>query len=244
MIEKVEGIIISEINYSETSKILNVLTKEHGIIGVISKGCRTLKSDLRSVSEKLVYGNFNIYYKKDKLSTLVSVDVINPFKQIKKDITKISYALFLLELTEQVYKQNNNVEIYYILINGLIKIDEGLDPLVITNIIELKFLDYLGVTPVMDSCANCGSLESIISLSVLRGGYICNNCRTTERILDKKTIKMIRMFYYVDISKISQIDISDEVKKEVNKFLNDYYDEYTGLYLKSKSFLDNLIKIN
>jgi len=41
MIEKFEGIILNERDYSESSKILNVLTKEHGVIGVIAKGCRS-----------------------------------------------------------------------------------------------------------------------------------------------------------------------------------------------------------
>ena len=47
-IKKLEGIVLSETNYSESSKILNVLTKENGIIGVMSKGCRKIKSPLRS----------------------------------------------------------------------------------------------------------------------------------------------------------------------------------------------------
>ena len=73
--KEVEGIILSETNYSETSKILNILTNEYGLIGVISKGCRNLKSPLRSVSSKLTYGKFIIYYKKDKLSILKEVNV-------------------------------------------------------------------------------------------------------------------------------------------------------------------------
>ena len=44
-IESFEGIIISETNYSESSKILNVLTDKYGLIGVMSKGCRNIKSD-------------------------------------------------------------------------------------------------------------------------------------------------------------------------------------------------------
>ena len=104
--KEVEGIILSETNYSETSKILNILTNEYGLIGVISKGCRNLKSPLRSVSSKLTYGKFIIYYKKDKLSILKEVNVKNNFKNIKKDITKISYAAYLLELTNQVYKHS------------------------------------------------------------------------------------------------------------------------------------------
>lgn len=243
MIKKIEGIIINERDYSESSKILNVLTKEYGIIGVIAKGCRSMKSELRSVSEKLIYGSFNLYYKEGKLSTLISVDIINSFKEIRKDIVKISYATFLLELSEQVFKQNQNKNVYNLLIDGLIKIDEGFDPMVITNILELKYLDYLGVTPVLDSCVDCGSTNSIVGISIIKGGYICKNCRTTEPIISEKSIKMIRMFYYVDISKISKIDISEQVKKEINHFLDEYYNDYTGLYLKSKTFLNNLCQI-
>ncbi len=244
MLEKIEGIILNERAYGESSKIINVLTKKYGIIGMIAKGARTLKSELRSVSSKLTYGNFNVYYKEGKLSTLSSVDVIDNFKNIKKDIHKISYAAFLLELAEQVYKQKNDEDIYNLLISGLLKINENFDPLVITNIIELKYLDYLGVMPIIDRCCVCGNTSSIATLSSYKGGYLCNNCRTDEKIVSDKTIKLIRMFYYVDISKISKLDVSDITKKEINHFLDDYYDRYTGLYLKSKVLISNLSKVD
>lgn len=241
--EEVEGIILSETNYSETSKILNILTKEHGLIGVISKGCRNLKSPLRSVSSKLTYGKFIIYYKKDKLSILTEVNVLNSFNNLKKNITKISYAAYLLELADQAYKHNNSNNILKLLIDALIKIDEGYDPLVIMNILELKYLEYLGVMPIIDACAVCGNKTNIKTLSSYKGGYICKNCYTNEKIVSDKTIKLIRMFYYVDISKISKLEISDKAKNEINIFLNDYYDRYTGLYLKSKKFIRDLQKI-
>ena len=85
MLESVEGIVITETPYGDTSKIINVLTKEYGIIGIICKGAMSIKSRLRSVTMKLSYGNFNIYYKKGKLSTLVSVDIKNNFKNICKN---------------------------------------------------------------------------------------------------------------------------------------------------------------
>jgi len=243
MIEKVEGIVLSTQDYGETSKILNVITKEYGIIGIIAKGCKNIKSNLRSCTDKLTYGYFNIYYKKDKLSTLSSVDVINNFKNIKKDIDKISYAAYLLELSGQVIKHSYKEGIYDLLIDGLIKIDEDYDPLVIMNIIELKFLDYLGVMPVIDACCKCGKTTSICTLSSYAGGYLCNSCRTNEYIVSDKTIKLLRMFYYVDLSKISKVEVSKEAKYEINRFLDEYYDRYTGLYLKSKNFIKNLDKL-
>lgn len=242
MIE-VEGIILTSQDYGDTSKIINVITKEYGIIGIIAKGCKNIKSSLRSVTDRLTYGNFNIFYKKDKLSILSSVDVVDNFKNIKKDISKISYATYLLELTGQVIKHSSKLDVYDLLINGLIKINEGYDPLVIMNIIELKYLDYLGVMPIIDSCSKCGSIYAIKTLSSDAGGYICSKCYKDEKMVSDKTIKLIRMYYYVDISKITKLEVSKEAKQEINNFLNEYYERYTGLYLKSKNFINNLNKL-
>lgn len=240
MRETIEGIVISETSYGETSKIINILTKD-GIIGCMAKGAKTLKSNLRSVTTKLTYGNFIINKKDDKLSLLISVDSINNLREIKKNIVKTSYAMYLLELAEQVIKQNKNENIYDLLIDSLNKINENFDSLVITNILELKYLEYLGVLPILDSCSICGTKTNIVTLSGSRGGYVCKNCLTNERIVNEKTIKLIRMFYYVDIKKIDKLEISNQIKNEINEFLENYYDRYTGLYLKSKKFLKDVI---
>lgn len=242
-LEEVTGIIVNETNYGETSKILNVITKEKGLISVMAKGCKNLKSPLRSVSSKLTYGTFIIYYKENKISTLKEVSVLDNFKNLKKDITSISYAAYMLELSEGVIKQKNDPRIFDLLIQSLKKIDEDFDPLVIMNILELKYLEFLGVMPIIDSCAMCGKKTGIVTLSSYRGGYVCKDCYTNETMVSDKTIKLIRMFYYVDISKITKLDISPKSKNEINLFLDDYYSRYTGLYLKSKSFIKNLQKL-
>ncbi len=242
-LEEVTGIIVNETNYGETSKILNVITKEKGLISVMAKGCKNLKSPLRSVSSRLTYGTFIIYYKENKISTLKEISVLDNFKNLKKDITSISYAAYMLELSEGVIKQNNDPRIFDLLIQSLKKIDESFDPLVIMNILELKYLEFLGVMPIIDSCAMCGKKTGIVTLSSYRGGYVCKDCYTNETMVSDKTIKLIRMFYYVDISKITKLDISPKSKNEINLFLDDYYSRYTGLYLKSKSFIKNLQKL-
>lgn len=239
-IECVEGIVLSETNYSESSKILNVLTKEYGLIGVISKGCRNIKSKLRGVSRKLLLGKFHIYYKENALSTLINIDVINSFSKTITDLEKISYASFVLELVNQVIKQNDDENIYELLKQTLIKIEEGYNPLILTNILELKLLDFLGVRPNIDSCSICGSDKAIVTLDATSGGYICKNCYQNEGLVSEKTIKLIRMFYYVDIKNITKLELSQETIKEINRFLDDYYDRYTGLYLKSKNFIKKI----
>ncbi len=240
MLREVEGFILTEIPYGETSKIINVFTKDYGIIGIMCKGAKSLKSKNRVSTMRLNYAKFNIYYKKGKLSTLVSADILNPLKKIKSDIVLISYLNYLAELTNQVIKQSNNLAIYDEFIAAILKIEEGLDPLVITNILEIKYLAELGVLFSLDECVICGSKTSIATIDADKGGFICLNCLTNEVIVDKKVIKMLRMYYYVNIKSISNIKVEDNIKDVINKFLDMYYERYTGLYLNSKNFLKNL----
>lgn len=238
----IDGIVLNETNYSESSKILNVLTKDLGLIGVISKGSRNMKSKLRGVSRKMIYGTFHIYYKENGLSTLIGVDIKNTYNNILTDLSRISYSTYLLDLTRQVLRENDENDVFDLLINTLDKINEGFDPMVLTNILELKYLDFLGVSPNLDQCSFCGNSDDIVTLSSGSGGLVCGSCLTDERLVDLKVIKMIRMYYYVDIERITKLDVSDEIKKEINIFLDDYYDRYTGLYLKSREFMKRVTR--
>ena len=237
---KVKAIVISETNYSESSKILNLLTEDKGVIGVISKGCRKLNSPLRAVSSKLAYGYFYMNYKEDKLSTLTEVDILNDFKNIKTDLEKIGCTSYLIDLAKQVVKESSENDIFSILEAALLKIESGFDPMIITNIVELKYLKFLGVFPVLDSCSKCGKKTNIITINSDAGGYLCKDCYTNEYITDEKTVKLLRMYDIVDLSKIKELNIKDINKKEINSFLEDYYIRYTGLYLKSKDFLKQI----
>lgn len=243
MQKKVEGIVISTVDYKENSKIVNILTKDDGIIGVIARGSKSLKNHLRNTTTVLCYGTFYLSSRSNFLPVITEVDITNYFKEIRKDMLKMNYSLLLLELTSQVYKNNSDNNIYKILIDGLGKINEGYDPSIITNIIEIKLLDKLGIMPNLECCVNCHSKNNIITISSYKGGYICSNCIDDEYRYDLKTLKLLKMFYYVDLKNISKVDVSDNIKNELNIFLDDYYERYSGLYLKSKKFLVSLSNI-
>ena len=239
----VKGLVLNETNYSDSSKILNVLTSEYGLIGIISKGCRNLKSKLRGSSRKLVYGTFHFYYKENGLSTLISIDVINDYPKTIMNLERVVYASYLLDLTRQVVKQSKDSNILPLVVSSLDKIENGLNPAVVTNILELKYLDFLGVSPIVTGCAVCGKTTNIVSLSPTAGGFICKDCYQNEGYYSEKAIKLLQMYYYVDLEKITKIDVNSKVNEEINKFLEDYYDRYTGIYLNSKKMLKNVIKL-
>ena len=240
MEKKVEGIVVRTTDYGETSKIVNIITEDE-IIGTMAKGAKQLKSPLRSGTDVLSYGIFDVFYKKDKLSILKSITIKNPFNNIKKDISKISYASFITDLINQISKEGHSKSLFKLYIDCLLKIEEGFDPLIITNIFELKVLEVMGVKPVFDSCVICGNQDNIVTISSDKGGYLCSNCiNEFDYITKPEVIKLLRMFYYVDVAKISKLSIKPEIKDQINHFIDEYYEKYTGLYLKSKKLIQEI----
>ena len=242
MLKKIRGIVVGEVPYKDSSKVLNILCEE-GVIGVVSKGCKRINSPLRVISNKLTLGEYVIYYNESKLSTLKEGSVIDNFNNIKNDLNKISHATYITDLVNQVMKQNADPTIFSLYVSALKKIDEGINETVVMNILEIKLLDYLGVGINLNGCAKCGSTREIVTIDPDVGGYICKNCYTNEIIYDERVRKMLRMYYLVEIDSIKELKIKDYVIDSINKFLSVYYDRYTGLYIRSKEFLDRNIKI-
>ena len=228
-----KGIVLSETPYSETSKILNILTEDYGLIGVISKGCRNIKNKLRGISNKLNYCNYVINYKEVGLSTLIEGNTINSLKNIYTDIKMATYSFYLIDLINQVLKENNNKEIFNLLTNTLEKINNGLSPELITIIIELKLLKYLGVSINLDCCINCGSKDNLLTIDIANGGLVCSNCYKEGYILNPKTLKLIMILNNIDLYKVNKLEVMDnDIINEINNFIFEYYNNYTGLYLK------------
>ena len=240
MQEKVEGVIVSELDWQETSKIINVVTKEYGRIGMIAKGARQLKSKLRTGTMMMTHGIFDIYYKPDKLSILKEVEVKNDYPHIKNDLNKLASASFVIDIFNQVIKNDFEKAWYNDFIATLNKIDEGYDANIITNIFMLKVMQMLGIMPELNSCISCNDKANIVTFSIIKGGFVCHNCTENDQIFSEKTIKLLRMLSYVDISKITKLDIKPEIAKELDLVINQYFEEYSGLYLNSKKIMDKL----
>lgn len=247
---KITGIVIGEQNYSESSKILKIFTRDLGIISVLSKGCRKSKSGLKEASTKLIHANFDISYKENGLSTLLSADIIDLYKNIimdYHDLAKKMYAFIIVDLSVQVISQKHIekqeiMEVYDILIATLKKVDEGLNPKVLLDIVMLKYLKYLGVLPNIDCCANCGSNKNIVTMDSRSFGFVCKECYTDEVMVDEKALKLVRMLYYADLNKIKNLDVGNEIK-DVETFIDNYYDENTGIYFNIKKQLMTLNKM-
>lgn len=241
MQSKTKGIVIGETPFKESSKILNILTEDYGLIGVISKGCRNVKSKLRGVSNKMNYAEYTLNYKENGLSTLIEGDNLSSFKNNYIDMHRAVYSFFVMDLVNQVLKENNSKEIFPILRDALLGIDKGLSPELVSDIVELKLLPFLGVSLNLGSCSVCGREDNLLTLDMTSGGMICRDCYEEGYLFHQETLHLIKVMNEVDLGKIKSLEVTnDAIFKEMDDFLHEYYVNYTGIYLKKK---ENLLKL-
>lgn len=247
MLQKIEGLVLRTTDYGESNKIVVIFTRENGKIGAMARGAKKPNSRLASVSQPLTYGHFLVMLGSG-LGSLQQGEIIHPLKSIKQDIFLTAYASYLVELTDKATEERKrNPYLFELLIQTLTYMDDGLDPQVLTNIYEMKLLNSFGLYPILDGCAICKETEGTFAFSIKEGGFICHRCIHNDPHhlkISPSVARLLRLFYYIDIHRLGSINVKDETKREIKKVIDAYYEEYSGLQLKTKKFLTQLEKLH
>ncbi|MEW9107787.1 MAG: DNA repair protein RecO [Cytobacillus gottheilii] len=247
MLEKCEGIVIRTANYGESNKIVTFYTREWGKVGMMARGAKKPNSRLSAVTQPFTYGYF-LMQRGSGLGTMQQGEMISSMRSIKEDIFLTAYAAYIVELLDRsVEDRKPNPFLFELLFQSLNLINEGYDPDIIMNIFEMKILNTLGLYPVLNQCAVCGSTDGHFSFSIREGGLICHRCLEKDPYhykLSPAAVRLLRLFYYFDLSRLGDISVKEETKAELKKIITAYYDENSGLNLKSKKFLNQMEKFD
>ncbi|RSK27882.1 DNA repair protein RecO [Bacillus sp. HMF5848] len=247
MLQKCEGIVVRTTNYGDTNKIVTLYTREFGKVGVMARGAKKVGSRLSSVTQPFTYGYFLVQGGNTGLGTLQQGESITPMRYIREDIIATAYASYITELLDKITEdRKSNPYVFEMLLQALQYINEGLDAQIITHIFELKALGIMGIQPNLDSCSVCGEQESTFSFSIREGGFLCERCSPQDPYrlnISTNTVKLLRIFYYFDLNRLGNINVKEQTKKELKAVITAYFDAYSGLFLKSKRFLDQLDKL-
>ncbi|MBN1331819.1 DNA repair protein RecO [Candidatus Dojkabacteria bacterium] len=143
MLQKLEGIIINQRNYSESDKIITILSKEQGKISTFAKAARKPTSKKTSVIDLGNYCKFSIARSKG-LGVLTEIQMIKEFDTTS--LTQNLLAFYIFEITDKLMQENEkDLEVLKLLKNftEIIILDfERLEFIFITKILtNLGFID-------------------------------------------------------------------------------------------------------
>lgn len=242
---EVEGIVLSSIDFKESSKIIKVLAKSGGIISVLAKGIKKQKSKKINLSETFVKANFdltsgkNLYYLNDG-------EIIEANLSLRKDINKIYIAYYFVELiSKSILDEEEYSENFYLLLDKALScLKETGDLIALASAFILKLVSILGYKPNLSSCSVCSrkSFEDLY-FSSLNGGIICQSCHEE----DSECIHLTRAEYeyIVNLLYRSMEDIATQDsqldKLKIHRMCFNFYLNQTGVKgIKTASTLRTL----
>lgn len=224
---KAEGIVLSELRFKDTSKILNIYTKELGKISVMANGAYKANSKLMASTQVFSYNEY-IFKRGKTFYYLNQGNIIEPFYNMRENIERFIYATYILELIEKSSPEEEGNKTLFLLLEKSLRILSKMDKdfLKFTIAFQLKFVSFIGYRPYLNNCVICNTgHEGHIKWSNQEGGVICKNCFSVDRNsipLDKSTYKSMVELLYIPLEKLDDIDISIEILKTLQNLLEKY----------------------
>ena len=243
MLQKCEGIVIRTTDYGETNKIVTLYTREWGKVGIMARGAKKPNSRLSSITQLFTHGYF-LVQRGSGLGSLQQGEINTSMRSIGEDIFLTAYASYIVELTDKCTEEKKSNPFHFeLLYQTLNYMNEGYEPDILMNIYEMKMLNVMGLYPILNQCSVCGSTDGHFSFSIREGGFICHRCLDKDPYhfkISPASVNLLRLFYYFDLSRLGTISVKDETKEELKKVITAYYEEYSGLHLKTKKFLNSM----
>lgn len=243
MLQKCEGIVIRSTDYGETNKVVTLYTREWGKFGVMARGAKKPSSRLSAITQLFTHGYF-LVQKGSGLGSLQQGEIITSMRTVREDIFLTAYSSYIVELTDKsTEERKTNPFLFELLYQTLYYMNEGYDQDILMNIFEMKILNVLGLYPTLNQCSVCGSTDGHFSFSIRENGFLCHRCLDKDSYhfkLSSSAVKLLRLFYYFDLSRLGNISVKEETKEELKKVISTYYEEYSGLHLKTKKFLNSM----
>ncbi len=224
---KTEGIVLNEIRYKETSKILNIYTEKLGKITVMAQGAFRPKSNLIANTQPFALNEY-IFRKGQNFYYINNADVIDSYYSIRENMERMIYGFYILELIEKSTPiEEENEKLFLLLKKGLKVLSElKKDYLKFITAYEIKFISFLGYRPYIHNCVNCNKeFNTNMKFSNILGGLLCEDCFSADissRAVDYQFAKGLNELIYSSFDSLDDISISNKTLNIIHDVLIDY----------------------
>jgi len=226
---KVSGVVIAENNMGDYDKMLTILTPNLGKISCSAKGARRPKSQLMSGSQLMCFGEYMLFKGSDTY-TLNSCEIIELFYNIRTDLEKLTYAMYVTKIVSDVTTENQNsfntLKLYLNTLYMISETEKDLD--FIISVFKLRILKILGFAPNTRECVGCKTKENIRYFSIRDNGFKCKECAkndTSAIEISDATQNAIKYIMGADPKKIFSFELSDNGYKELELIAKVYLNE-------------------
>ncbi len=232
--EKSLALILRLVDFSETSCVVTLFTRDFGKLGALAKGARRPKGPFDSALDLLALCRIVFIHKSaDVLDLLTEAKMERRFRSATRDLSRLYAGYYVAELLRSLTDYGDpHPELFEATDRTLAALDGGIPVPETVMRFELAALRELGYLPALDACAMCGVPvgEGPAFFGQQAGGVLCTKCRPGQRQvvrLSSEVLATMRRLSMVD----SQQTIDDGDPRghgELRGVLNHFITNLTG----------------
>lgn len=243
-----DGLVIKENNVGESDRVVQVLTRDKGLLSAFVSGARKPKSKNAAATALLCYSHLTFTQTKETYRITES-EAINVFFDLRADIERLSLAQYICELCQVLVPYGVEGEEYLRLaLNSLHFITEGrLDIYALKALTELRMMVISGFMPDLVGCRQCGTDRSFPMWLDLSGGdMLCDGCKAANpqsgqfAELDKTTFAAMRHIVYSDIKRLYSFSLPPQNARYLSFVTERYLMAQTDRKFKTLEFFHSL----
>lgn len=182
---KTRGIVVRHAAYSETSRVIQWITEDHGKISTIAKGAMRPRNPMLGQFDQL-YTCELIYYAQERESVYITREVapLATRARLRTDWRGAMVGLYMTDLVARIMPAHEPApELFHLLDEVLSSMDENGWFFPIPLLFELRLLSQLGLAPRLDRCTICDRKfehADRARFDVKQGGMVCRVCRPSR----------------------------------------------------------------
>jgi DNA repair protein RecO (recombination protein O) len=199
-----EATILKTYEYSETSKILRLFTRDVGLCSVIAKGARRPKSRFGGLLEPFTDGVATFYAKEGReLHTLSGFELRRERQTLGRELVRFAGAGLLTEIVLRFAPAAGDDALFAQLGRGLDRLIEEKGDVERAILEETWHLvERLGFAPSVERCSVCGPPpppDQEVLFDLANGGIVCAGCRPRTRDPNQRPLTPAERAELVDL---------------------------------------------
>ena len=180
--ERALALVVRGFDWSETSRIITLFTREFGKVRALAKGGRRLKSNFDVAFDLLNVCHVMVIRKAHGgLDLLTEAQLAERFPVLRQDLSALYAGYYIAELlADGTQDYDPHPELFDAALATLRELGRG-DVLDAVAAFELVWLHELGYSPRLDACTSCGADVLVpgserVLFSASAGGVVCSRC--------------------------------------------------------------------
>lgn len=228
--EKSEAIVIRQVDFSESSRVVTFFSREFGKFAALAKGAKRLKGPFDAALDLLSTCRI-VFIRKSSgaLNLLTEARLISRFQPQQagsgSGLSRLYGGYYVAELLSSLTEEFDPApELYQLAAGTLNRLssDESLPSTVIIHF-EISLLQQIGLLPNLFECSVCGGSvehQGRYAHWVSQGGVLCEACRREEysgTSVSAGSIEILRRLTEESPELISRVKLSRQQAEECHK---------------------------